>query len=134
MGNIECPTCGVVFGLPDFYEKKRREDHAGFYCPNGHRNFFKQQSEAEKYKALYEKEASKLLPLREQLASEQRAHERTSKKLKRTEKRAAAGVCPCCNRTFSQLAQHMNTQHKDFMQLQGLTPRKQLRSGQEKVQ
>lgn len=29
-------------------------------------------------------------------------------------KRAANGVCPCCNRTFVQLARHMATQHPDY--------------------
>lgn len=32
----------------------------------------------------------------------------------RMRNRAAAGVCPCCNRTFSQLATHMKKQHPDF--------------------
>jgi 4-hydroxy-3-methylbut-2-en-1-yl diphosphate synthase IspG/GcpE len=29
-------------------------------------------------------------------------------------KRAKAGVCPCCNRTFSNMAEHMKKQHADF--------------------
>jgi DNA repair exonuclease SbcCD ATPase subunit len=28
--------------------------------------------------------------------------------------RASAGVCPCCNRTFSQLKRHMDQKHPDF--------------------
>jgi hypothetical protein len=32
----------------------------------------------------------------------------------RLKNRAAAGVCPCCNRTFAQLARHMATKHKGF--------------------
>ena len=30
--------------------------------------------------------------------------------------RAAAGVCPCCNRTFAALARHMATKHPGFKQ------------------
>lgn len=33
----------------------------------------------------------------------------------RLRKRASAGVCPCCNRTFSQLARHMQTKHPTFI-------------------
>ena len=29
-------------------------------------------------------------------------------------KRAAAGVCPCCNRTFVELQRHMATKHPTF--------------------
>jgi hypothetical protein len=32
----------------------------------------------------------------------------------RITKRAKAGVCPCCNRTFKQLAAHMASQHPTF--------------------
>jgi DNA repair exonuclease SbcCD ATPase subunit len=28
--------------------------------------------------------------------------------------RAAAGVCPCCGRTFKQLARHMQSKHPDW--------------------
>lgn len=29
--------------------------------------------------------------------------------------RAAAGVCPCCNRTFEQLGRHMTTKHPEYV-------------------
>lgn len=32
----------------------------------------------------------------------------------RLKNRAAHGVCPCCNRTFQQLARHMSAKHPDF--------------------
>lgn len=32
----------------------------------------------------------------------------------RLKNRAAAGVCPCCNRTFHQLVRHMAAKHPDF--------------------
>jgi len=32
----------------------------------------------------------------------------------RLKNRVAAGVCPCCNRTFQNLARHMDHQHPDF--------------------
>lgn len=117
--------------MPDFFKKTRHEDHRTFYCPNGHSQHYVGESDADRFERLYNAESQKLLPLRERLEAEKRAHEKTVKKLKRTEKRAAAGVCPCCNRTFKQLAQHMESNHKDFMQLQGLKPAKQLA---EKVQ
>lgn len=32
----------------------------------------------------------------------------------RLKKRIAAGVCPCCNRSFANLREHMAGQHPDF--------------------
>ena len=32
----------------------------------------------------------------------------------RMKNRIKVGVCPCCNRTFQDLAKHMASQHKDF--------------------
>jgi hypothetical protein len=45
-------------------------------------------------------------------AAEQ-ARLKAERKTKRIEKRIHAGVCPCCNRTFQNLARHMNTKHPD---------------------
>lgn len=36
----------------------------------------------------------------------------------RITKRAKAGVCPCCNRTFKHLAAHMANQHPEFTPLE----------------
>lgn len=46
----------------------------------------------------------------ESLAKEQRAKVRLRKRI-------AAGVCPCCHRTVSQMARHMKTKHPDFTAL-----------------
>jgi hypothetical protein len=35
-------------------------------------------------------------------------------KLARLRKRAKHGVCPCCKRTFQQLARHMKQKHPEF--------------------
>lgn len=31
-----------------------------------------------------------------------------------TLRRIAAGVCPCCRRSFTDLARHMSSQHPDY--------------------
>jgi hypothetical protein len=45
-------------------------------------------------------------------AQESLAKEQKSKA--RLRKRIAAGVCPCCYRTVSQMAKHIKTKHPDF--------------------
>ena len=106
---INCCSCGVPFAAPSFFFEKRRDTHEYFYCPNGHSQHFTAKTEAEKLKA--------------ELAEEQARHSRTlarlntseraTKKAERKLKRVARGVCQCCNRTFTNLARHMATQHPE---------------------
>src|SRR3990167_6415071 len=35
-----CAECGITFGLSELFLQRRRSDHAMFYCPNMHANYF----------------------------------------------------------------------------------------------
>lgn len=59
MKEVPCAQCGIIFGLPDVYEHQLREDHATFYCPNGHSLRFFQESCKDKAVRL-ERELNKL--------------------------------------------------------------------------
>lgn len=52
--------------------------------------------------------------LNDQLRAAQQDHEATRAKLVRDRARFANGVCPCCNRSFENVARHMRTQHPDY--------------------
>lgn len=111
---IECANCGVAFGITEFYEKRRREDHQGFFCPSGHSNVYYGETEAEKLR----KEVARLQTEKEHKDAHIRDLEKTSTRLRQTNKRICTrvknGVCPCCNRTFTNLSRHMHTKHPDF--------------------
>lgn len=51
-----CSSCGVIFYMPASYVQKRQEDHATFWCPNGHNQYYPGKTDAEKYEELYKKE------------------------------------------------------------------------------
>jgi hypothetical protein len=118
---IICPECGTVSGIPQSFIKTRMDDHRGFYCPNGHSQYFPGQWDSE-----LEREKREAATLRERAIGAERAKQRAEASLTRYKKRAAAGVCPCCNRTVEQLAKHMKSKHQQFMQLQGIAKPKQL--------
>jgi hypothetical protein len=106
-----CCTCGVPFGIPDYFMKRKRETGEGFYCPNGHNLFFsKPEVQRLRDELIREKSA------REQ--AETRANEfkeeslKLGGKLNRLHKRVRNGVCPCCKRHFANLQNHMKTKHK----------------------
>ena len=33
---VTCTTCGAIYGLPPLFVRARQQDHATWYCPNGH--------------------------------------------------------------------------------------------------
>lgn len=108
-----CINCDVVFGLESTYLERRQKDHRIFYCPNGHGQRYPTESSEEKLKR--EKRE-----LEAQLQREREARDREVGELRnqmqRTEKRIHAGVCPHCRRTFSQLARHMKSKHKEVLE------------------
>ena len=110
MGNCTCWKCGIVFGMPDHFQNKRREDGGTFYCPNGHAATYG-ETEAEKLRRerdrLKQQMAQKEDEARERLEAEQKERKKVERKLRRVQK----GVCPHCTRSFMNLQQHMATKH-----------------------
>jgi hypothetical protein len=113
----DCPTCGIVYGLPSDFERRKREQHEGWCCPNGHKVWFVK---------------SEFTILREQLAATERQLEWANADYKRAAndnmdlaksnralkgaktkllRRITNGVCPCCQRSFANVQRHMATKH-----------------------
>lgn len=118
---IECASCNIDFGIGDDFMSRRRQDHGTFYCPNGHSNVYNGDSEAEKLRKEVERSKQRERDAfdyatrereRRLLAERQRAAAKGQ--VTRIKNRIAAGVCPCCNRTFQNLAKHMAGQHPDY--------------------
>lgn len=118
---LNCARCGLTFGISKSFERFRREDKREFYCPNGHEQFFPGKTKAEI--AQEERDAARELAAREsnrrRLAEQEAAHERRVAAAHKgwnthIRNRIANGVCPCCNRSFTNVLRHMTTQHPDF--------------------
>jgi hypothetical protein len=110
----ECCNCGVTFGMPSSLLKTFREDsNKWFYCPNGHRQHF---SETESVRLRREIERLKSQVEWQKAARQRFEKEVTAKKgqITKLKNRIAKGVCPCCKRSFSNLARHMADKHPDF--------------------
>lgn len=119
--SVRCIECSVEIVMPVSTYRRLRNDHGYFYCLNGHVQHFTGKSDVEK---LREELARKQREL--DAASDARAHHfRRAERLKhsrdalkghlgRVKRRVGNGVCPCCNRTFRNLARHMKTKHKGF--------------------
>jgi hypothetical protein len=100
--------CGIAFAVPQWWHEGKQKTHAWFYCPNGHRQHFTDESDEEKFRR--ERDIA-----RQQLARAEQEATKAQKEVKRLKRRAATGVCPCCNRTVSQMERHMKTKHPEFI-------------------
>lgn len=115
-----CCNCGMVFAMPADYMKRRRNDHEYFYCPAGHAQHYTGATEAQKLKRDLERKESELTAARDRanrLMSERDAVAKAHRKMRT---RVANGVCPCCNRSFENLRNHMQSQHPEYGQQQTL--------------
>ena len=116
-----CASCGMAFGMPTDVQHRRRDDHALFYCPDGHQQQYTGLSDREKAERDLVREraahdqtrASRDYALAER-DSQCRRVSALSGVIARTKNRIAVGVCPCCKRTFKQLASHMADKHPSY--------------------
>lgn len=114
--------CGMPFMLPSALQYQARNRGHTIYCPLGHTIVWK-ETEADKLRrerdnlkqqiARVEDEKQREVSLANDRAT------RAERETKRIKKRAAAGTCPCCQRTFSNMATHMKRQHPDYVKETG---------------
>jgi hypothetical protein len=123
-----CVECGVPIVLDETFQRERRRDHRNFYCPNGHPQHYTGKSDVEKLQEqLAEKErfienGKKRVEWAEQRAARERENTKRAQrsaasykgKLKHVKTRVGNGVCPCCNRSFTDLMRHMQTKHPTY--------------------
>jgi hypothetical protein len=112
---ITCGSCAGTMALNARWLECKRKESGGYTCPycNQQRGWWK--SEAEKLREELDRKSNELtsakseaLRLTHQRDEEIKARLEAERKLKRVDK----GVCPCCNRTFKNLARHMAVKHK----------------------
>jgi hypothetical protein len=113
--------CGCPVAVPsDLYKFARRHPEQAIYCPLGH-TFVWKKSEADRLREQLDNERDRRARYQAEL-DQAKAHLRGARIAKtrfknerdRLRTRAAAGVCPCCQRTFQQLARHMQAKHPDY--------------------
>lgn len=110
----ECCSCGMPFAMTKGFYDRRRNDHKSFYCPAGHSQHYTGKSEAQRLKDKLAAKQEQLTAQNSRAARLEREKEKLSRNYKKMRDRVKNGVCPCCNRTFRNLLNHMRTEHPDF--------------------
>lgn len=124
--------CAVTFGMPSGMYTNRKNDHATFYCPNGHPQVFNGKTEAEKLKAELalvranaERTEQNLRKQKEWAQQAEKAATHDAKTARTRAKRAITisrklrqrlktGLCPCCEVKFDNLEEHMTAEHPRY--------------------
>jgi len=111
-------TCGINYAIPDALNQQLLDHRAGpgaksVHCPLGHVWHYTGKTEAQKEREAREATERRLRATRDLLAAEERSHSATKGQLTKTKKRVAAGVCPHCNRTFTNVQRHMKSKHPE---------------------
>lgn len=117
---VTCPTCSTVHAIPTSLNE-RMTDRPGpsgksAFCPNGHQWCYVGLSEADKLRKQLERANARAQAAKDQAAAAERSKANMKGQMTKARKRAAAGVCLCCHRSFSsaQMTRHMKTQHPTF--------------------
>jgi hypothetical protein len=114
---MQCRSCGVWHAIPQVMFDSCYSEGGFWFCPNGHRWGYSEGSTAKQL----EKEKKRREWAEEAEAERRKELSTANKKLAaqkgvntRLKNRVNAGVCPCCNRTFKQLAAHMKNKHPEL--------------------
>jgi hypothetical protein len=110
---VTCKSCGITHAIPYKLLEGLQQTGGYYYCPNGHQWGWG-ESEGVRLRQQLQAEKEHQRRVEAQLVSVQDQLQATEREVQRQKKRAANGVCPCCNRSFIQLRRHMKTQHPDY--------------------
>ena len=118
--------CGHVTAVPSHTVTQLRRSHENFYCSTcGRPNHFLEKSDVELEREKTERAERNLkwaesdrARARDAAAAADRRATAYKGHLTRQRKRASAGTCPCCKRTFKALSQHMLKQHPEYVEKQ----------------
>ena len=111
----KCPVCGIHYGVDkDVMDFKRRapksDSDRGWVCPNGHSLVFR-TSEADEQRQRADRAEQQIAYECDRADAAKRSVSAHKGQITKLRKRAKAGVCSCCNRTFQNLARHMASKH-----------------------
>lgn len=121
---LKCFRCKSDMWLPAALceSAKASREVINFYCAYGHSQVFS-KTELEEVTLRRERDLLKQreAQLQDEIADErarrqgaEKARALAQKRLVALKERSATGTCPCCNRNFSALAQHIATKHPTF--------------------
>lgn len=121
--SVTCAQCKCTFCIPDeLYCSCKCSEKFNFYCPYGHSNYYpKSETEEQRLRRENQRLVQQMAQKDDEVTYQKdrangldRRLRATRGQVTRIKNRVGLGICPCCNRTFENLARHMASQHKDY--------------------
>src|SRR5262245_22389812 len=110
----KCCTCGCRVWLTPthYYAAMEGRSKITFHCGYGHaQHFTDEDDEIVKIRRERDRLKQKVAQLDDTITAQTKQIADLKQASVTMAKRVAAGVCPCCNRSFVQLQRHMKTKH-----------------------
>jgi hypothetical protein len=112
METISCYCCGNRFAVTAEFRRHLVSSSDWFYCPNGHKQHYSENEKDQKLRLTEERLKERQEELWQAQAKSLKLEQELTK-VSRKLKRVTKGVCPDCNRTFTDLHRHMATKHPE---------------------
>jgi hypothetical protein len=118
-----CVSCQTPFYIPtSLYMAAKASSAITFYCPYGHPQVFREgPTEADKLRQERDRLTQRLAQKDDEIKHQRERAEAAERSaiarkgvVTRLKNRAAAGICPCCARSFENLRRHMAAKHPEF--------------------
>lgn len=119
---ISCGECGGVYAIGERFRQECYQQGKSWTCPYCKCGWgYSNDSENEKLKRENQQLQSRVSRLVQSVEyqTKEAEHFRASRNaikgvVTKIKRRVKHGVCPCCKRTFGDLARHMTTKHPQF--------------------
>lgn len=118
-----CACCKTEFVIPvELYKAAKASEKISFFCPYGHSQHYpKSETEEQKLRRERDRLAQRVAEWQDEARAEREKKEAAERRaaaargqVTKIKNRVGHGVCPCCNRTFENVARHMASQHPTF--------------------
>lgn len=111
----ECLTCGCIVVASETLLDSMRAKGGFYHCQNGHtQGWTVGGSEIERLRRERDRLKQEQAQLNDRIRAEAEKRGKVERTLERHKKRSKAGTCPCCQRTFQNMAIHMRKEHPDY--------------------
>lgn len=120
---VNCHRCQTQYFLPlALHISAKANEGITFCCPYGHSAHYpagpttedKLRQERDRLAQRIAQRDDEISRQRDRVAATERQLYAAKGRITKIKNRVGHGVCPCCTRSFSNLAKHMASQHSDF--------------------
>ena len=113
-----CIECGIEFAAPALLIRTQHETGGFHSCPNGHRQGWnKDECELARMRRERDRLKQNAARLEQEIVDANARAVAAEKRALNTKRRAVAALCPCCNRSFANVARHMKSKHPNVTPL-----------------